>query len=95
MRRTFGLLHLRQLRRQPLRALLAVIAIGAGVTLSVAVVIARSSLDYSFAAYSEGLAGAAPLRVSSSYDHGSIDTSTLAAVEHADGVQAVVPLVLS
>ena len=45
---TFRLMHLRQLKRQPLRVALAVLAIAAGVTLTVAVLIARSSLDRTF-----------------------------------------------
>ena len=49
------LMHLRQLRRQPLRVVLAVLAIAAGVTLTVAVLVARSSLEQSFARYSTAL----------------------------------------
>ena len=92
---TFRLMHLRQLKRQPLRAALAVLAIGAGVTLTVAVLVARSSLDHSFAAYNDAIAGPATLRVVSRYDHGGVDASTLTAVEKVDGVQAAVPLVLT
>ena len=95
MRTIFQLLHLRQLRRQPLRALLAVIAIGAGVTLTVAVLTARSSLDRSFGAYNTALGSQASLRVVSRYDHGGIDASVLSAVEQTEGVQNAVPLVLS
>ncbi|HJQ41672.1 MAG TPA: ABC transporter permease [Jatrophihabitantaceae bacterium] len=89
------LMHLRQLRRQPLRVALAVLAIAAGVTLTVAVLVARSSLDKSFDAYNTAIGGDATLRVISRYDHGGIDTSTLEAVEHTEGVQAAVPLVLT
>ena len=88
-------MHLRQLRRQPLRAALAVLAIAAGVTLTVAVLIARSSLDRSFTDYNSALGGPATLRVVSRYDHGGIDASTLAAVNQVDGVQTAVPLVLT
>ncbi len=92
---TFRLMHLRQLKRQPLRAVLAVLAIGAGVTLTVAVLVARSSLDRSFTSYNSAIAGPATLRVVSRYDHGGIDASTLTAIEKVDGVQAAVPLVLT
>src|SRR5581483_3683485 len=95
MGRIFGLLHLRQLRRQPLRSVLAVLAIAAGVTLAVAVLVARSSLDQSFKQYSSSIGGPSALRIDSRYDHGSIDMTTLAAVEHVDGVGAAVPLVLT
>jgi putative ABC transport system permease protein len=88
-------MHLRQLRRQPLRAALAVLAIGAGVTLTVAVLVARSSLDRSFTTYNSAIAGPASLRVVSRFDHGGIDASTLTAIEKVDGVQAAVPLVLT
>jgi putative ABC transport system permease protein len=88
-------MHLRQLRRQPLRAALAVIAIAAGVTLTVAVLIARSSLDRSFTAYNSAIGGPATLRVASRYDHGGIDASTLSAVEKVNGVQSAIPLVLT
>jgi putative ABC transport system permease protein len=91
----FRLMHLRQLRRQPLRVALAVLAIGAGVTLTVAVLVARSSLDRSFTEYNTVLGGPATLRVVSRYDHGGIDGSTVSAVQKVEGVQAVVPLVLT
>lgn len=88
-------MHLRQLRRQPLRVALAIIAIGAGVSLTVAVLTARSSLDRSFSTYNAALGGPATLRIVSRYDHGGIDTATLAAAEKVDGVEAAVPLVLT
>ncbi|MEY2422232.1 MAG: putative transport system permease protein [Acidimicrobiaceae bacterium] len=88
-------MHLRQLRRQPLRAALAVLAIGAGVTLTVAVLVAQSSLDRSFTAYNATIGGSATLRVVSRFDHGGIDASTFAAIEKVDGVQTAVPLVLT
>src|SRR5947209_9179338 len=95
MRQIFQLMHLRQLRRQLLRTVLAIIAIGAGSTLTVAVLTARSSIERSFGAYNTALGGPASLRVASRYDHGGIDGSVVPLVEQADGVQAAVPLVLS
>ncbi|HEX4818742.1 MAG TPA: ABC transporter permease [Acidimicrobiales bacterium] len=89
------LMHLRQLRRQPVRVALAVLAIAAGVTLTVAVLVARSSLDKSFDAYNTSIGGNATMRVVSRYEHGGIDMSTLDAVEHVEGVQSAVPLVLT
>lgn len=91
----FRLMHLRQLRRQPLRVALAVLAVGAGVSLTVAVLVARSSLDRSFTSYNSAIGGSATLRIVSRYDHGGIDASTLSAVEKVDGVQTAVPLVLT
>ena len=55
----FRLMHLRALRRQPLRAALAVIAIAAGVTLTVAVFVAQSSLTKSFEEYNTAVGGPA------------------------------------
>jgi putative ABC transport system permease protein len=91
----FRLMHLRQLKRQPLRVALAVLAVGAGVSLTVAVLVARSSLDRSFTSYNTAIGGPATLRVVSRYDHGGIDASTLSAVEKVDGVQTAVPLVVT
>ena len=95
MKQIFQLVHLRQLRRQPLRAALAIIAIGAGVTLTVTVLTARSSLERSLGEYNTAVGGPATLRVISRYDHGSINDSVVPAIEQADGVQTAVPLVLS
>src|SRR4051794_35989004 len=95
MKQIFQLMHLRQLRRQPLRTLLAIIAIGAGSTLTVAVLTARSSIEHSFGEYNTAIGGPASLRIASRYDHGGIDGSVVSAVDQTDGVQAAVPLVLS
>ena len=92
---TFRLMHLRQLKRQPLRVALAVLAIAAGVTLTVAVLIARSSLDRSFNSYNNAIGGSATLRVVSRYDHGGLDASVVPTIEKVDGVQAAVPLVIT
>jgi putative ABC transport system permease protein len=91
----FHLMHLRALKRQPLRAALAVIAIAAGVTLTIAVFVAQSSLTKSFEAYNSAVGGPATLRVSSRFDHGGIDASIIDAVSKVDGVQTAVPLVLA
>ncbi len=88
------LLHLRRLRRQPLRTALAVIAIGAGVTLTVGVVIAKASLDRSFASFNRTLAGPAAFRIVGPGDHGGLDGTTLARVERVSGVRLAVPVVL-
>ena len=95
MRHTFRLMHLRQLRRQPLRVALAVIAIGAGVSLTVAVLVARSSLDRSFTGYNSAVGG--PPHCAS-----SAGTTTVASIcrrcrrlSSVDGVEAAVPLVLT
>jgi putative ABC transport system permease protein len=92
---TFRLMHLRALRRQPLRAALAVIAIAAGVTLTIAVFVATTSLTKSFEEYNSALGGPATLRVSSRFDHGGIDAATVDAVSKVDGVQSAVPLVVA
>lgn len=93
MAKTIWLMHLRQLRRQPLRAALAVLAIAGGVALMTAVLIARTSLDQSFKQYSSSIGGPADLRVTSRFDHGGIDASLLPALEAVPGVQSLIPLV--
>ena len=93
--RALRLLNLRRVREQPVRTLLAVVAVGAGTALSVGVVIARDSVDRSSAGFSTALSGAATLRVESQVDHGALDESVLPAIRAVPGVKAAVPLVVT
>ena len=93
--RALRLLNARRLREQPVRTLLAIVAVGAGTALSVGVVIARDSVDRSSAGFSRALGGAATLRVESRVDHGALDASVLPVIRAVPGVQAAVPLVVA
>jgi putative ABC transport system permease protein len=91
--RTVRLLNIRRLRRQPLRALLAVAAMAAGVTLTVSVLVVKDSVTTSFARIGGRLAGPAPLRVVGPMSRGGLDERVVPKVEAVDGVAAVIPAV--
>ena len=93
MLRSVRLLNLRRLRRQPLRLVLAVVSVGAGVSLGVSVVILSTSITRSLTAFGRGLAGPAPLRVIGATSRGGLDQSVLAAIDRTPGVAAAVPTV--
>lgn len=86
-------LNLRQARRRPLRAALAVIAVAAGTSLGVSVIVLTSSVSASFHAFGRQLAGPAPLRIVGATSNGGITESALTAVEHTAGVATAVPMV--
>ena len=95
MRRSIPLLHLRHIRRQPLRSALVVLAVGAGVSLAVAVFVDQASLDASVSGFTRRLAGPAALRVTGPGSHGGLDATVLPAIERVDGVASAVPVVQS
>jgi putative ABC transport system permease protein len=87
-------LHLRRLREQPLRTTLAVVAVAAGVALTVGVLTARSSLDGAQVRFSEQLAGPATMRVEGPVSRNGLDVEVIPMVEAVPGVRATVPLVV-
>src|SRR4051794_6263842 len=91
--RSIRLLNLRRLREQPIRALLAVVAIAAGTSLFVAVLIDRSSLDASFDRFVTQRAGPAQLEVHGPGGPAGLDERVLPKVAAVHGVKAAVPLV--
>jgi len=91
----FRVLHLRQLRRQPVRVVLAVVAVAAGVSMTVAGMLLVSSFEYSVRELSRALAGPAPLRVTGPLRRGGLDESVTKKVAAVPGVAAVVPMVQS
>ena len=93
MIRAARLLNLRRLRRQPLRALITVAAVAAGVSLAVSIVIVSTSLTAAFEGLGRELAGPAPLRVVGATVRGGLDQSVLPKVEGTPGVAAAVPVV--
>src|SRR4051795_3197850 len=93
--RAIRLLALRRLRLQPLRALVAAIVVGAGVALTVSVVVIMTSLQTSVLDAGRALSGPTPLRVIGSTSRGGIDDSTVAKVEATEGVHTAIPMVQS
>lgn len=93
MTRVVRMLHLRRLREQPLRTGLAVVAIAAGVSLSVAVGVASTSVRGSLGRFGRSVAGAAPLRVMGPVSHGGLDEGVAARLARVRGVAAAVPVV--
>src|SRR4051812_23790827 len=93
MIRSFRLLNLRRLRRQPLRAAIAIIAVAAGVSLALSVVILRSSITYSFEQFGQQVAGPTPLRVIGATNRGGLDPAVIPKIEATQGVEAAVPVV--
>lgn len=91
--RTVRLLNLRRVRRQPLRAVIAVIAVAAGVTLAVSVQVVTASLNASFHEFGRSVAGPTPLRIVGAMVRGGIDQSVVAKVQSTPGVEATIPLV--
>lgn len=87
------LLGLRRLRRNAGRALLAVVAIAAGTSLLVGVLIDRWSLQESTRAFTEARIGRAELAVNGPGAPAGLDEGVLAAVEAVDGVETAAPVV--
>ena len=93
MLRATRLLHLRRLRRHPIRSVIAVVSVASGVTLAVAVTIVQTSTSHSFDEYARSFAGPAPLRVIGPVDRGGLPEATVDRVRDVEGVGAAVPLV--
>lgn len=91
--RLFRVLHLRHLRRQPVRAVLGLLSVGAGVSVSVAAMLLLSSLDHSTEELLRALAGPAPLRVVGPMMTAGLDEKVADRVAGIRGVDAVVPTV--
>lgn len=93
MIRALCLLHLRRLPRRPLRSVVLVLSVAAGVSLVVTVGVVQTSLSRSLTEHGRSLAGPAPLRVVGPVSRGGLAASTLQPVEAVDGVEAAVPVV--
>ncbi|HYD10251.1 MAG TPA: FtsX-like permease family protein, partial [Acidimicrobiales bacterium] len=93
MLRSLGFLNLRRLVRQPVRALLGVVAIAAGTALAVGVLIDSASVDRSIAAFAEQRAGAGTLEVIGPGGPAGLEASTLPRIEAVDGVASAVPII--
>jgi putative ABC transport system permease protein len=87
-------LHLRRLREQPLRTALAVLAVAAGVALTVGVLTARSSFTGAQVRFSEQLTGPAAMRVVGPISRGGLDEAVVPRIDEVPGVGSTVPLVV-
>ncbi|HEY3139595.1 MAG TPA: ABC transporter permease [Acidimicrobiales bacterium] len=87
------LLNLARLREHPLRTALTIVAIGSGVALFVAVLVARSSAMGALHDFDRQRAGPATLAVVGSSASAGLDESVLPKVERTPGVEAAVPMV--
>src|SRR5579884_3077274 len=87
------ILNLRQLRQHPLRTVLAVVAVLAGTSLGLSVLIVSQSLSASVVRYSRAVAGPAPLRVIGADTSGGLEQSVVGRVEATPGVAFAVPMV--
>ena len=87
------LLHLRRLREQPLRTIVALVAVAGGVSLTLGVFVARASIDRSFEQVGTFLDGPAALRVHGPVEYAGLDDDVVPRVAAVDGVAAAVPVI--
>jgi putative ABC transport system permease protein len=87
------LLTLRPIRRRPLRALLAVVAMAAGTSMAVSVFIVRSSVELSVREFGRELSGPTELRVVGATRRGGLEPVVVDQVASSPGVDAAVPVV--
>lgn len=95
MTRAIRLLHLRRLRRQPLRSALALVAISAGISMTVAVAVARTSFHRSLASFRTDLTGAATLQVTGPIGRGGLDDRVVTRVAAVPGVRTAAPVIVA
>src|SRR5438270_7958050 len=91
--RAVRLLNRRRLRRQPLRAVLAVAAIGAVASLAVCVLIVSASMRHSYAHFGSSIGGPNALRVIGAGPRGGLDEHVADQVAATPGVAAAVPVI--
>lgn len=93
MTRALRLLYLRSLARLRVRTVVAVVAVAAGSSLALSVVVVRSSVNASLADFGSQLAGPASLRVVGAESAGGLEQSVESAVARTPGVAVAVPVV--
>jgi putative ABC transport system permease protein len=91
--RLFHLLAWRPLRRRPLRALLAIVAVAAGTAMAVSILLVRSSVATSVQEFGEELSGPTELRVVGAIRRGGLEAEVADRVARTDGVAAAIPVV--
>ncbi len=89
--RTLLLFYRRHLRVQPLRELMAIVGIGAGVALLFAVQVAHHSITSSFEEIAHGVAGKATLELAARGPEG-FDQRAAEEVQHMAGVKRAAPI---
>ena len=89
----FRLLHVRWFKRQPARAVLAIVAVAAGVAMTVSGGVLLTSIDGTLRDVLSDLAGPAPIRVVGPLSRAGLDTRVTERVERVEGVRSVVPVV--
>jgi putative ABC transport system permease protein len=87
------ILHLRHIGRQPLRTVLLVVGIAAGVTISTSGGLLVTSLERSLREVMLQLGGPSPLRVVGPMGRAGLDQAVTEKVARVEGVDAVVPVV--
>jgi putative ABC transport system permease protein len=93
MIRAVRLLNLRHLERIRLRTVIAVVAVAAGSSLALSVLIVTQSVSYSLSRFNQQVAGSSSLRVVGATASGGLDARALAGVAATPGVGQVIPLV--
>ena len=93
MIRSIRLLNLRRMRRQPMRVVITVIAVAAGVSLAVSVAVVTTSIDRSLETFGSAISGPADLRVIGATSRAGLREDVLAKVEATEGVASAVPMV--
>jgi putative ABC transport system permease protein len=93
MRRALRLLHLRRLYSVHLRTIIAVVAVAAGSSLALSVVLVEQSASYSLNRLTEQVAGSSELKVVGATSTAGITFRALADVWRTPGVGGVIPLV--
>ena len=93
MRRSLRLLHLRRLTSIQLRTIIAVVAVAAGSSLALSVILVESSTSYSLNRLTQQVGGSSELKVVGATSTGGITFRALAEVARTPGVQSVIPVV--
>src|SRR5262245_58101060 len=93
MLRLGRLLGLRQVRRHPLRAVLAMLAVAAGTTMAMSVLVVRTSVTHSVDGFARSLGGPTALRVVGPIRRGGVLPGVVDAVAGTHGVDQAVPMV--
>jgi putative ABC transport system permease protein len=91
--RLVRLLSLRWLWVHPIRALMAFVAVSAGLSLALAVLVTDSSVSWSFHSFAARLAPGSVLEVTGATARGGLEEKVLSKVERVAGVAAALPVV--
>lgn len=91
--RLFRLLAWRTLRRRPLRALLAIVAVAAGSAMAVSILLVRESVATSVHEFGAELAGPTELRVVGATRRGGLEPELAERIADTEGVAAAIPAV--